>query len=158
MPDWKTHLIFSLFLVIVWLYVLQFVGFHMDFEKTITIVIFSLFASLFPDIDMGRSKMRKTFSLLLSLSASLAYIFFFIDTWYYAPVYFALLYLILKYLPSKHRGITHTFKFSLLFSLVLSFLYSIFRNFLFVSFYTGFVVWFLILFSSYNLHLVIDNL
>jgi len=150
MPDWKTHFIFALFIVIAWLFVFQYVQIKFNFEQLIALVGFSLLASLFADVDTKQSKIRDVMSMAASFAVSILYIIFFMETWYYGPVYFVLLYLILKYLPSKHRGITHTFRFSFLFSMVLTVLYSMFKEFS--------IMWFAIIFSSYSLHLILDKL
>lgn len=153
MPGWKGHLIFSLFLVITWISIFYFANFQLSFESLIALIILTIFASLFPDVDMKRSKIRDVFSFIIAAISVGAYVFFYRETWYYAPVYFILLYLILKYLPTKHRGITHTFKFSIMFSLVVAAVY-----FAFVRFSTElFLFWFLVSFSSYNLHLLLDK-
>jgi len=150
MPDWKTHFIFGLLLVILWLFVFQVIGFELNLWQLVALVSFSIFSSLFPDIDTKKSKIRDILSMAASFVVSILYIIFFVEMWYYGPIYFVLLYLILKYLPSKHRGITHTFRFAFLFSLVLTILYSLFKEFS--------IVWFAIIFSSYSLHLIIDKL
>jgi len=165
MPDWKTHFIFGLFLAILWLSVwlgaLQAL-IHPDVGKIVMLVIFSIFTSLFPDIDIKKSKMRDFVALLVSTVVSVPYVFFFPSSWYYAPIYFVLLYLILKYLPTKHRGITHSVKFSILFSLVLAFLYFIFKESLAaeltVEFVPELILWFFVVFSGYSLHLILDRI
>lgn len=153
MPEWKTHLIFSLFLVVVWMSIFYFVGLVLSLHTLIALLMFTTLSSLFPDIDMKRSKIRDFFSVAISALVSAAYLVFFIESWYYAFVYFILLYFILKYIPTKHRGIAHTFKFSVAFSLALASVYFIFNPFKFEEF----VLWFVIVFSGYNLHLVLDK-
>jgi len=161
MPDWKTHFIFSLFLVIFWILFFQFANFRLDFENLVTLIVFTIFASLFPDVDMKKSKIRDVFSLIIAVVIVALYISFyketFMETWYYVPVYFILLYLILKYLPTKHRGVTHTFKFSVLFSLALSSAYLIFNQFFNPFVLQEFVLWPIVVFLSYSLHLVLDR-
>lgn len=153
MPDWKTHFIFSLFLVIIWISIFYFTSFQLGFESMAAIAALTVFTSLFPDIDMRRSKIRDVVSFATAAVIVGTYLFFYAETWYYAPVYFALLYLILKYIPTKHRGIAHTFKFSILFSVVLAAI-----SIAFVQFsIENFLFWFFIVFSSYSLHLFIDR-
>jgi len=153
MPDWKTHFIFSLFLVIIWISVFYFANFQLSVESLVALIVLTVFASLFPDVDMKRSKIRDVVSFIIAAIAVGAYIIFYIETWYYAPIYFVLLYLILKYLPTKHRGIAHTLKFSILFSIALASVYFIFNPFMFEEF----MLWFVIVFLSYNLHLILDK-
>lgn len=153
MPGWKTHIIFSLFLVIVWMGVFYFGDFTLDITSILLIIMFIISSSLFPDIDMKKSKVRDVFALLVSAAVSGMYLVFFIESWYYAFAYFVILYFILRYIPTKHRGITHTFKFSILFSLTLTSAYFVFKPFIFEQF----AIWFVIVFSGYALHLVIDK-
>lgn len=157
MPSWKVHLIFSLFLVITWISIIYYANFLISFESLIALVIITIFASLFPDIDTRSSKMRDLFSFIIAAVAVGTYMFFYRKTWYYAPAYFVLLYFILKYLPTKHRGLTHTFKFSILFSVALALVcFSFVVQFVQFPLET-FLFWFLIVFSSYNLHLILDK-
>ena len=157
MPDWKTHLIFSLILVICWMFLLQCFEFKLDFGRLLSVFILSIFASLFPDIDIKSSKIRDIFSLSISLTILIFYVVFYPDTWYYGPIYFILLYLILKYIPTKHRGITHSFGFAFIFSIVLTCVYiSIIGRFNAMSELEQ-AIWFFIIFSSYSLHLVLDR-
>jgi len=153
MPKWKTHLIFSLFLLVAWMSVFNFVGLSLNLSAVITLLIFVIFASLFPDIDMKKSKIRDALAVAISTAVAAVYLVFFFETWYYAFVYFLLLYFILKYIPSKHRGIAHSFKFSAIFSLALASVCFVFRPFT-----PGqFAFWFVVVFSSYGLHLVLDK-
>ncbi len=153
MPDWKTHFIFSLFLVIAWISIFYFTNFQLSVESIVTVVVLIVFTSLFPDIDMRRSKIRDVVSFAVAAVVVGTYLLFYTNTWYYAPIYFALLYLILKYIPTKHRGIAHTFKFSVLFSFVLAAIIMAFVQFSIENF----LLWFFIVFSSYSLHLFIDR-
>ena len=153
MPNWKGHLIFSLFLVIAWISIFYFANFQLSLGSLSALIIITIFASLFPDVDMKRSKIRDVVSFIIATILVGVYVFFYTTTWYYAPVYFILLYLILKYLPTKHRGVTHTFKFSILFSFVIATVYFAFAQFSAEIF----LFWFFISFSSYNLHLLLDK-
>ncbi len=154
MPDWKTHLVYSLFLVIAWLNIFYLIGISLGLFTILTLFVFTIFPSLFADVDMKKSKIRDVFSIVISTLVAVAYLIFFIESWYYAFVYFILLYFILKYIPTKHRGVTHSFKFSLIFSLAITAIYFIFNQFTFEKF----VLWFTVVFSSYCVHLVTDKL
>ena len=154
MPDWKTHFIFSLFLVITWISIFYFADLQLSFGSLVALVVLTVFTSLFPDIDTRRSKIRNVVSMAIAAIVAGVYMFFYMETWYYAPVYFILLYLIFKYLPTKHRGITHTFKFSVLFSAGLASVYMVFNPFMLERL----VFWFVVVFSSYALHLALDRI
>jgi len=153
MPDWKTHLIFSLFLVVAWLSIFHFAGLYLSLHNITILVLVTIFSSIFPDVDMKRSKMRDVFSVIFAALVIALYLFFFAETWYYGFAYFILLYLILKYIPTKHRGITHSFKFSIIFSIVLASAYFIFNPFTVADY----ILWFVVVFSSYSMHLVVDR-
>lgn len=153
MPGWKVHVIFSLFLVIAWMSAFYYLDIPSGVRETAATVFFIVASSLFPDIDMKKSKVRDIFSLAIALSVSISYIIYSTSTWYYGPVYFILLYYILRYLPTKHRGITHKFWFSILFSTVLSFSYLSLGQFTIQEF----LLWFSVIFTGYGLHLLIDR-
>jgi hypothetical protein len=103
---------------------------------------------------LKKSKARDISSFLLAFFISTIYIYFYQSTWYYGLVYFLILYFLFKLIPTKHRGIVHTFKFSFLFSLIIVLLI----HFLFSLTQTEFLVWFTIIFSSYSLHLLLDRM
>jgi membrane-bound metal-dependent hydrolase YbcI (DUF457 family) len=102
---------------------------------------------------MKRSKARDISSILLAFSISIVYIYFYRSTWYYGLVYFLILYFLFKHIPTKHRGIVHTFKFSFIFSLISV----VFIHFLFSLTQAEFLFWFAIIFSGYSLHLLLDK-
>jgi len=154
MIDWKSHLIFGFLLVLIWLNAIYFLKiFEMDLFFVISLIVLILFISVFPDIDLKKSKIRDLISILMAFAISITYIYFYQSTWFYGPIYFIFVYLIFKNLPTKHRGVLHTFKFSIIFSLVFVFL---------IYFAIGssekILFWFFVLFSSYCLHLILDRI
>ena len=155
MQDWKGHLIFGLLLTIAWISGIYFFGiFSLTFETALLLVAVVMFASLFPDIDLRESKIRDWFSLAVSAIVSAVYIFTYRDTWYYGLSYFLILYFLLRNVPSKHRGFSHSMKFAILFSIVIVML---------VHFALGlspndFIFWFAVIFSAYSLHLLLDRI
>ena len=154
MQDWKSHLIFGLLLAIAWLSAIYFFKiFSMILEKIILLVAVIMFASLFPDIDLKKSKIRDWISIAVAAILSALYIFLFPQTWYYGLAYFLVLYFFLRRIPSKHRGFTHTMKFAVIFSFLLVLLIS-FALPLDIS---DFIFWFVIVFSAYSLHLFLDR-
>jgi hypothetical protein len=113
-----------------------------------------LFISVFPDVDLKKSKIRDFISISIAFAVAIVYIYFYRSTWIYGLIYFIFVYLIFRNLPTKHRGISHTFKFSLFFSLMIVVL---------IYFIIGvkeerILFWFLVVFSSYTLHLVLDRI
>jgi len=154
MIDWKLHLIFALLLALLWFAALYFAAVQLSGWELAALVALTAFASLFPDVDMKKSKIRSFVSLITAFALSLVYLLLYRATWYYAPVYFLLLYFILKYLPTKHRGITHTFKFSLIFSIATAYL----CHLLFAFTFNKLLFWFVVVLISYNLHLFLDRI
>jgi len=155
MLDWKVHLIFGCLLLIFWLNLFYFFKIlEINPMTSFILVALTLFTSIFPDIDLKKSKARDISSILLAFFISIIYIYFYQSTWYYGLVYFLILYFLFKLVPTKHRGVTHTFKFSFIFSLIAV----IFIHFLFKLTQTEFLVWFVMIFSSYGFHLVLDKI
>jgi len=154
MPDWKVHLIFGLLFLVLWLNIIHiFSPFLLTFQKLFVLLLLVPFVSIFPDIDVKQSKSRRLIALLVSISAASLYIFLFPRTWYYGPAYFLILYFLIKLFPTKHRGLTHSFKFLLVFSLTATCLLYLAFNFRL----SEFLFWLLLLFSTYALHLILDK-
>lgn len=154
MPDWKIHLLFGCLLAILWFNVFYFGKFLGEPLKAGFLLITSLFSTVFADVDEKKSKIRSFISFILAFSISIAYLFFYTETWYYGPFYFFILFFIFRFMPTKHRGFTHTFKFSVVFSAVLT----IFFYFVLNLGRNDMIIWFGIIFLSYNLHLLLDNI
>jgi membrane-bound metal-dependent hydrolase YbcI (DUF457 family) len=162
MPDWKTHFIFGLFLIIAWLAIFQYATANdllsslglRPFEPAslAILIVLTQLATLFPDVDIKNSRIRTVASFAISLAVSTIYVLSFPKIWIYGPVYFALLFLILKFLPTKHRGMTHTFQLSLLFS-VCAGAATVVIN----PTPAGLVFWFAIALAGYNMHLLLDR-
>ncbi|MEM5879583.1 MAG: metal-dependent hydrolase [Candidatus Aenigmatarchaeota archaeon] len=155
MPDWKVHLIFGLLFLSFWLSLNQIFSFStLSFKKVFMFSLLALFISIFPDIDMKKSKSRKIFALFISTLVALIYFVLFPMTWYYTIAYFFLSYFFIILLPTKHRGITHKLTFSLIFSaLATSLLYLVFNSTL-----EDLVFSFFFIFSIYLSHLLLDRL
>ncbi|MEM5870246.1 MAG: metal-dependent hydrolase [Candidatus Aenigmatarchaeota archaeon] len=154
MPDWKVHLIFGLLLLSFWLTFNKiFPLLETDIQKTTLLILLVPFVSIFPDIDMKKSKSRKVFAFFVSTQIALLYFTLFPATWYYGLAYFFLSYFLITLLPTKHRGITHSFPFSLVFSFFLTFIFLPIFNFNPHNFFS----FFFLVFSAYSLHLLLDN-
>jgi len=155
MPDWKVHLIFGLLLLSFWLSLNQLFSLSsLGLKETLIFILLVPLVSIFPDIDMKKSKSRKAFAIFISFLIALIYILIFPRTWYYSLAYFFIAYFLITLLPTKHRGITHTLAFSILFSiLATSFFYLIFKFNL-----KDTIFYFSIIFSVYALHLLLDKL
>jgi len=154
MIDWKSHAIFALVLSFSWFAALYLLQLPITFVDMVSLVVLVLFASLFPDVDMRKSRIRGVVSLLTAVGIAFAYLLLYRETWYYAPVYFLVLFFLFRYLPTKHRGITHTYKFAVMFAAALSCLYML----VFSLSLNRLVLWFVILFTAYGLHLVLDRM
>ena len=155
MPEWKVHLIFGLLLLVLWLNVIHILSvINLDLQKLVVLVLLVSFISTVPDIDSKQSKSRRVLSLIFSATISLLYIFLFPSSWYYGIGYFLVLYFLLRHFPTKHRGMTHSLLFSLIFSLAITYI-------LHLAFKFGqweFLSWFLLTFLTFLLHLMLDRL
>lgn len=154
MPDWKIHLIFGCLLSVFWFNIFYFGNIFITPLKQVILLSMSLFSTIFADIDISRSKIRGLISLIVAFGISSMYIFFYRETWFYAPFYFLILYFLLRYIPSKHRGFTHSFKFSILFSFLLTLLCYFFLSLTNLEF----IFWFGVILLSYNIHLILDKI
>ncbi|MCX6820819.1 MAG: metal-dependent hydrolase [Candidatus Aenigmarchaeota archaeon] len=154
MPDWKTHIVIGLLVALGWAAAFPALGIASSLEKTASLAFVAAFTSIFPDIDTRNSKMRGVFALAVAASVGGAYAYFSPATWYYALAYFALLYALAKHLPTKHRGITHTLPFAVLFSAAAVLVYVGFKQpFAFIDA----AAWFGIALSAYSAHLLADS-
>jgi hypothetical protein len=153
MPDWKVHLIFGCMLSVVWFNIFYFGRFLDEPIKAAFLLLLSMFCTLFPDIDEKHSKIRGFISMGLAFAICVAYVVIYPLTWYYSLFYFVILSAIFNFLPSKHRGVTHSWKFSALFSSVLAIFFFIALG---LSIPDG-ILWFSIIFLSYGMHLILDS-
>ena len=153
MPSWKTHFIFNSLLLFVWIKFLLNYGFVNDYFLLILLISFSLFLSIFPDVDYSKSRIRDTLALII---ASIITIYFFLNLTFNSIlsllISFIFLYILFRFFPTKHRGITHKFWFSVLFSLILTGILWMMFNFSLINF----IVYFLFILSGYMSHLFLD--
>ena len=157
MPGWKIHLILALLLSVLWMKVFDILNFSLNFLEIFLMLFFMGLFSLLPDIDMNNSKIRKIVSFGVAIMISIAYIVYKIQKWYLSPIFFFLIFNILKHLPMKHRGITHT----LFFGFMLSIMTGIGINMIvnpFGSLMEGIILWSLLIMSSYFFHILVDNI
>ena len=155
MPSWIVHILFNLILVFVLIRVLLDYGFINDYLTIIFLIIFSSFLSLFPDIDTHKSKIRDYFSVAITSIIVLYLIFnFTINSLLSLSLTFISLYLLLRFFPVKHRGVTHNFWFSILFSFIMM----IIIYFLFNFSLSEFIVYFFVVFTGYLSHIFLDKL
>ena len=155
MPSWKTHLTVNSFLLLIWIILLFNYGFITNYFLLIFLIFFSSFLAIFPDIDTWRSNIRNLFSFVL---ASIAVIYFFFNMSFNSIlsllVSFILIYILFRFFPTKHRGITHKFRFSVFFCLVIMMILWTLFNFSMVNF----LVYFTVLLSGYFSHIFLDAL
>jgi len=152
MPSWKTHLTFNSFLLLFWVVLLFNYGLN-NYFLLILLVFFSSFLSIFPDIDTWKSDIRNLFSFVL---ASVVTVYFFFNMSFNSIlsllVSFILIYIVSRFFPTKHRGVTHRFWFSVFFCLVITVILWLLFNFFMVSF----LVCFFVILSGYLSHLFLD--
>ena len=155
MPSWKVHLIFNLILIFVWIRILLNYGFLNNYLLMVSLVIFSSFLSVFPDIDTPKSKIRDYFSIILASIIVLYLVLnLTINSLVYSSVTFIFLYLLFRFFPVKHRGITHSFGFSILFSFVMT----VIIWFMFGFSLTEFMMYFFVIITGYLSHIFLDKL
>lgn len=155
MPSWKVHLLFNLILIFIWVKILLDYGFLNDYLLVVSLVFLSSFLSVFPDIDTPKSKIRDYFSIIIASIIVLYLIFnLTINSLLLLFVTFIFLYLLFRFFPVKHRGITHSFGFSILFS----FLMTLILWFMFDFSLTEFMVYFLVILTGYLSHIFLDEL
>jgi membrane-bound metal-dependent hydrolase YbcI (DUF457 family) len=154
MPGWKTHVIFALMLAIAWMGALYAMDYPIGPDVIALLLVFAIISSLFPDIDMKKSKMRDMFSIAFASAVTAVYLVFFSESWHYAFAYFVLVYFMAKSIPTKHRGVAHTFRFAALFSLAVASAYLFFNELT----QGQFMIWFAVLFSGYTVHIIIDRI
>ena len=153
MPSWKTHILFNLFLLILWMKFFLDLNFLGNVLSLIILTFFNLFLSIFPDIDSSKSEIRNYSAFVI---AAFLLVYFVIDFDLHSIttvlLSFIFLYLFFRFFPIKHRGITHNFWFSILLSFILVTILGLFFNFtLEIS-----LVYFLFLLSGYLSHLFLD--
>lgn len=154
MKEWKSHAIFGLLLAIAFfnlVYFFQIFEVTLQFVLSLTAIV--VFISVFPDVDLRKSKIRDFIALTIAFVAALLYIYFFAQT-IFAIIYFFIIYFLVKFFPTKHRGTFHNFYFSIFFS----FFAVLLGYFIFSFSQKEFVFWYFVVFLSYNLHLFLDKL
>ncbi len=155
MPSWKVHTLFNLLFTIIWIRLLFNFSLIDNYVLLGFLILFNIFASVFPDIDTSKSKVRDYTSLTL---ATLITIYFLLNLRFTSILSmlfsFIFLYLLIKYFPLKHRGITHTIWFSIGFSIVLTIILWLMFGFSLVNF----VVYFMIILFGYLSHLFLDKI
>ena len=155
MPSWKVHTFLSIIMFLSWSIFLFYVGLKFEFYYLATVLFFVVIAGVFADIDSTKSKIRELVSLVLSILVILG-LFMYLkpEKWYYLPLYFILVYFFFKYLPTQHRGFTHTFSFSFFLSIGIT----IFLLFVFNLDFLMALLTFFILFVVYSSHIFLDRL
>ncbi len=153
MPKWKVHVLFNSILIFFWVKLLLSLDLVGDYILLIIMIFFSYFLSIFPDIDTSKSPIRRIFAVIL---ASIFTIYFFLnsslDLILLLPACFVLLYILFKFFPTKHKGITHNLWFSTIFSFFIAIIFGLLLNFSFISF----IIYFLLILSGYLSHLFLD--
>jgi hypothetical protein len=118
------------------------------------LIFTTIFFSLIQDVDLRRSKVRDVVSTGLAFAMALTYIYFNPATWWWGPIFFLALHTVFQAIPTRHRGLLHSFRFSLAVSAgVMGVVY-----FLFTLSRTHLLLWFGLVFATYSLHLLLDRL
>ena len=155
MPSWKTHITINSFLLLIWIILLFNYNLINNYLLLILLIFFSSFLSVFPDVDTWKSKIRDFFSFILT---SVVIVYFFFNMSFNSVISlfisFIFIYILFRFFPTKHRGITHKFSFSAFFSFMLTIILWILFNFSMINF----LVYFLVILTGYLSHLFLDAL
>ncbi len=155
MPFWKIHLIFDLIFVVAFIGILFEAGVLENIFSLIFIVFFNIISAIFPDIDTPKSRIRKYISFFLTLIIGLYLIINFnIGSLIFGVTSMILIYLVIRFFPTKHRGITHTFLFGVILSVILTLILWFLFEFSLEK--TG--ISFLVIFWGYLSHLILDKI
>ena len=146
---------FNTLFIIVWIILFFNYGFINDYLLLIFMIFINYFLSTFPDIDSTKSDIRNFFAITLALIVLFYFVFnFFIESLTFFFLGFVILYLLFRFFPTKHRGITHNFWFSV----SASFIITIVSFFVFKFSFRVFLVYFLFLLSGYLSHIILDKI
>ena len=155
MPSWKTHLTLNSFLSFIWIILLFNYNLINNYFLLILLIFFSSFLSIFPDIDTWKSNIRNLFSFLLASVVTVYFLFNInFNSIFSLFASFILIYIFFRFFPTKHRGVTHKFWFSVFFCLIITIILWLLFNFSMINF----LVYFLVLLSGYLSHLFFDAL
>lgn len=154
MPSWKVHLIFNSLFLFVWIRFLFNYSFINNYILLMFLVFFNMFLTIFPDVDSSKSKIRNVFAVILASATT----FYLLLNSNYNVVYlligFISFYILFRFFPTKHRGFTHSFWFSILLSFMITTI--IWITFSFPLF--NLIAYFFFILSGYLSHLFLDKI
>jgi len=154
MPSWKVHLIFNSLILFLWIRFLLNYSLINNYVLLIFLVFFNMFLTLFPDVDSSKSKIRNIFAVIL---ASITVIYLFLNSnfnFVYLLIGFISFYIIFRFFPTKHRGFTHSFWFSIVLSILITLMIWITFGFSLLNL----SIYFLLILSGYLSHLFLDKI
>jgi len=154
MPSWKVHLIFNSLILFLWIRFLLNYNLINNYVLLIFLVFFNMFLTLFPDVDSSKSKIRNIFAVIL---ASITAVYLFLNSnfnFVYLLVGFISFYVIFRFFPTKHRGFTHSFWFSIVLSILITLMIWITFGFSLLNL----SIYFLLILSGYLSHLFLDKI
>ncbi len=154
MPSWKIHLIFNSLFLFIWVNFLLNYGFVDDYILLIFLIFFNMFLTIFPDVDSSKSKIRNIFAIILT---SIVTVYLFLNSTFnfdYLLISFIFLYILFRFFPTKHRGFTHSFWFSVLLSLIITTMIWL----KFSSSLLNLSIYFFFILSGYLSHLFLDKI
>lgn len=154
MPSWKVHLIFNSLFLFVWIRFLLNYDFINDYFLLIFLIFFNMFLTIFPDGDSSKSKIRNIFAVI---SASMTTVYLLLNSNYnivYLLIGFISFYMLFRFFPTKHRGFTHSFWFSIVLS-------SIITSIIWLTFsfpLLNLSIYFFFILSGYLSHIFLDKI
>jgi membrane-bound metal-dependent hydrolase YbcI (DUF457 family) len=153
MPSLKIHILFNSFLLVLWMKFFLDLNFLGNALLLIVLTLFNLFLSIFPDIDTPKSKIRNYSAFAIAAFIIVYYVLNSdVNSIQNVLLSFIFLYLFFRFFPTKHRGITHKFWFSILLSFILVIIFWFLFNFTLEIF----LVYYFYLLSGYLSHLLLD--
>jgi membrane-bound metal-dependent hydrolase YbcI (DUF457 family) len=118
------------------------------------LIFFNMFLTIFPDGDSSKSKIRNIFAVI---SASMTTVYLLLNSNYnivYLLIGFISFYMLFRFFPTKHRGFTHSFWFSIVLS-------SIITSIIWLTFsfpLLNLSIYFFFILSGYLSHIFLDKI
>ena len=154
MPSWKIHVIFNLiFLIPVILYYFRTEIFQ-NLILIFILIFLNILTSVIPDLDTPKSNVRKYFSFVLTFFIIIIFYLLNFEINFRTTVALIFLFLIIRFFPTKHRGVTHEFSFCVILSFIINvILWLIFRFSIF-----DFCFYYLVILWGFVSHIILDGI
>jgi membrane-bound metal-dependent hydrolase YbcI (DUF457 family) len=118
------------------------------------LIFFNIFLTIFPDVDSSKSKIRNVFAVIL---ASMTTVYLLLNSNYnivYLLIGFISFYILFRFFPTKHRGFTHSFWFSIFLSFIMTSIIWLTFSFPLLNL----SIYFFFILSGYLSHIFLDKI